>query len=440
MDPFGNMPHLCENNRTMRPLLLTVLTTALAFNLQAQWSRIDSLAQGGITAMHFLNADTGFTFCDFGTLRKTVDGGQTWDTVSIPTSSMLLDFAFLSDQVGYAVGGAWFPIPDYYPHAVLKTEDGGQTWDSIYTNDIAGTFDAIAAPDDGHLFLIDQTYLIRSDNGGVTQDTVSFFAQSNQACLRVKFTSSTHGHVLACEHVSASMCVYRLYETTDAGDAWNPVFTDTARLFNYNSDFVFFDADHLLVTDTFGVVHYTATGGATWQEIALPDPTAQVWALEKSLPASVYATVYLPGSYMNQVYHSTDQGLTWQVEPLVLDSFDYIADISFGAGGVGYVATAREIYKKVDPTVGMADAQMSQVRLYPNPASDRVYLGLPQDLKADRVELRDLSGRIVGQYAIRPGVNRYLDVACLPGGTYHVLVTAREQTVAHTKLVVVHAN
>lgn len=110
------------------------------FSLQhhAQWNLIDTLTYGNLNSINFINADTGFAHNEQGIMRRTWDGGQSWDTMSITFTGYVYDVDFASAMVGYAVGGAWFPHSTHYPFAVLKTVDGGLIWDSIFSGVMEG--------------------------------------------------------------------------------------------------------------------------------------------------------------------------------------------------------------------------------------------------------------------------------------------------------------
>src|SRR5690606_5108029 len=65
---------------------------------------------------------------DRGTLWHTEDGGATWRLVPCPTGAPLYDVCFLTDRVGWVVGGATTPYTQTGSGVVLFTQDGGRTW------------------------------------------------------------------------------------------------------------------------------------------------------------------------------------------------------------------------------------------------------------------------------------------------------------------------
>ena len=60
------------------------------------------------------------------TIRATLDGGSTWTTQTVPTTSTLNAVSFVDAQNGYAVGFAVGGVG-----RILKTTDGGSTWTTV---------------------------------------------------------------------------------------------------------------------------------------------------------------------------------------------------------------------------------------------------------------------------------------------------------------------
>jgi photosystem II stability/assembly factor-like uncharacterized protein len=91
----------------------------------ASWQAGPTLPANCYT-VDFINATIGWTLdAKTNTILGTSDGGQHWATVgTIPTNSnaVVMDFQFVTSQVGWALGADSRGLP------ILKTSDGGQTW------------------------------------------------------------------------------------------------------------------------------------------------------------------------------------------------------------------------------------------------------------------------------------------------------------------------
>jgi photosystem II stability/assembly factor-like uncharacterized protein len=77
---------------------------------------------GNPNAVHFPSIQVGYIANYWGSIAKTTDMGITWSIISQPTSNPIWDIHFVSDTVGYAVGG------DGISSLILKTIDGGSNW------------------------------------------------------------------------------------------------------------------------------------------------------------------------------------------------------------------------------------------------------------------------------------------------------------------------
>lgn len=80
----------------------------------------------------FWDADTGYVSGQMNTLLKTTDGGSNWTSVSPASGSDITSIYFLDDQTGFVAGGtnATFSSGANTSGFVHKTTDGGTTWET----------------------------------------------------------------------------------------------------------------------------------------------------------------------------------------------------------------------------------------------------------------------------------------------------------------------
>ena len=114
----------------MKNLFFLTLLCCFTQTLQSQ-SDIDycpqwqnPLPQGNqLNEVCFIDPTTGWAVGAYGTILKTIDGGDSWQRQESGTSTYLYDVFFIDDQKGWAVGGGYF---DY--GILLSTVNGGTTW------------------------------------------------------------------------------------------------------------------------------------------------------------------------------------------------------------------------------------------------------------------------------------------------------------------------
>ncbi|MEP2667488.1 MAG: PKD-like domain-containing protein, partial [Cyclobacteriaceae bacterium] len=125
---------------------------------------------------------------------------------------------------------------------------------------------------------------------------------------------------------------------------------------------------------------------------------------------------------------------------------------------VGYVQdkNTREIYQSVvidapdkrgSVVVGLEDEPFdpvsSQITMYPNPSNGEVNFGLPtSDMKGYAWRIADQRGVVMLQGSFDNEVNGVMsvNVADLPNGVYHVIITGRNNSASYKKLVVMNRN
>jgi photosystem II stability/assembly factor-like uncharacterized protein len=92
------------------------------------WSILKDQPGSWLRSVFFVSDQNGFAVGDRGTLLKTVNGGTSWNQVTLPNSvknRQLNSITFTNSQTGYIAGG--YPANDSI-QTILKTIDGGTTW------------------------------------------------------------------------------------------------------------------------------------------------------------------------------------------------------------------------------------------------------------------------------------------------------------------------
>lgn len=119
-------------------------------------SRLES--DGVLTRVRATSSSVAHALGDIGgELARTIDGGESWVDVGVPTASSLRDVWFPTASVGYALdtdGG------------LFRTENGGGSWSILDTGAAAPV--GVYAPDASHVFVIGLRGVLRSNDGGET--------------------------------------------------------------------------------------------------------------------------------------------------------------------------------------------------------------------------------------------------------------------------------
>ena len=157
-----------------------------------------------LSAIDFVNPDTGWVVGSGGAVFKTTDGGSSWQAQASGTSTSLLDVSFLDSQVGIAVG---------YGGTLLRTDNGGSAWTQMSTPNIKSLHKCTVLSASQMWAVGNGGTILHSQDGGRTWLKQSSGTTSTLAS--VQFVDSLNGWVAGP--------VATVLKTTDGGESWMPV-------------------------------------------------------------------------------------------------------------------------------------------------------------------------------------------------------------------------
>lgn len=298
------------------------------------WTEVWSSAVSGtgITALYFLNVDTGFAGTQGGNIMKTVDGGTNW------TSS---DFDLLHDQGD--INDLRFHDAD---HGVLATNyngiyftaDGGATWVPATTNPSTSQYALCYA------------------------DATTLFACGNDQSI---------------------------FKSTDGGATWTSSYQGAPQTVNLGINFL--DADNGMVTSEEGQYFKTVDGGANWTPGTIPDQFGLMRGVVMLDLDNIFVCA-TPG----QVFRTMDGGTNWMDDSgMDFDpSYYSITFTPDGTGFVsGSGSTGGTILKRAPMSVDVADLEVADMafRTYPNPVSNSLTVEFTT-LRSERVDITIVNG------------------------------------------------
>jgi len=296
--------------------------------IQAQWVQQPFPSTEYLTRVHFVNADTGWIFGG-EYIYKTIDGGASWIPQDSTGALGLVLAAINADTVLYA----------NYAGRLRRTSDGGTTWQTV--DDHGAYFEDITFADPATGFLVGSddnapSAIWKTTDGGLTWEMVAdTLAPAEFNCVGVSFVDPLNGWVLTYDD--------EMFKTTDGGVTWTHVDSFHPSYQPMSSDDIqFIDQDHgWAVGGLNGTIYIdrTTDGGATWWDTTGVGSTRQMEFVDQQNGWIVQGLADMP-------MRTTDGGVTWerqlsgQLPPM--DGIDMINDRLgwiVGGGGTVYKTT-----------------------------------------------------------------------------------------------------
>jgi photosystem II stability/assembly factor-like uncharacterized protein len=110
-------------------LIISLLLLQFSTFAQEGWFWQNPLPTGNsLKAVNFVNENVGWAVGDFGTIVKTVNGGEDWVLQKCNLTNDFYGVYFIDSVNGFVVGGH----PRYSSDLsgiILKTSNGGETWE-----------------------------------------------------------------------------------------------------------------------------------------------------------------------------------------------------------------------------------------------------------------------------------------------------------------------
>lgn len=193
---------------------------------------IDSVSLGlnlHLKDIYFVDNDNGFVVTDHE-LFKTLNGGITWDEVSLDPGSSH-DFAglaqtlfFLDSNTGWI--NSWA--------SCVHSQNGITNWQlALTTFPNAGSFTSVYATDANNVYTANNDGKIyKSADGGLNFSLIASFPDPDSFNAVVSFVDNNIGYFAYGTHI---------YKTTNAGNSWTPVVSLASKRF---IDMFFLDANH----------------------------------------------------------------------------------------------------------------------------------------------------------------------------------------------------
>jgi len=282
-----------------------------------QWTSLNTGTIEYLFNVNFPSADTGFVVQQSGIIKKSVNGGLSWSLVNANVN--LLDFAFTTPQVGFG--------NDISSGTIYRTTDGGQVWDTVYHEPDLFLWKIY---NQGQDFIYSTGGIVNPDSGVVI---CSYDGGLNWT--RYAFEEGIFGMIAGCSFPNPSVgyaCDFSsIFKTLDSGQTWVNLNANPNQAYN-TVYFLTPDTGFALATQLLR----TTDGGLTWN-VANTNGNNTAFYDMKFINDTVGYVVGGDGLTAGPILKTIDGGLNWNLDTFSVQTFMsvYISQNSIYASGTG---------------------------------------------------------------------------------------------------------
>jgi len=131
-------------------------------NSGISWNTVYDHPGPWLKSVYFFDTIKGYAVGDHGVILATVDGGNSWATITAPVIRDFNAITFINSDTGYIVGGSTSGLG-----TILRTDDGGTSW-VIIRDATGGILNDISFADTVQGYIVgDSATVLKTSDGGL---------------------------------------------------------------------------------------------------------------------------------------------------------------------------------------------------------------------------------------------------------------------------------
>ena len=396
----------------MKKVIFSIGVTLLCNLGWSQWSQVNNGIQDLSYGVLTISGHNGKMYT--GTLGgyklyKSDDYGNNWSEIAPPV-------AFGLPVSTFSYGNRLFFGLNVVSNDVYYTEDDGATWQVAVGGPQSSVVDGFYALSDKLYCYTTNSGVYRSSDGGTNWIQIN----NGLTVLNVEKLESIGNRLLACTINGG------VYVSDDYGDTWVQSNTgiSTSHLAGYQ---LFRLGTELFYMDQSAGRYKSTDQGNSWTAVTPP----AFWGIK---PRIVYrnpqsGNVYMKNAFggwgeIDSLFVSYDEGASWlnitENLPQAFNEAEFTEYNGYVFYAYDILVPGEGIYRRGDFNA-LAEKEEFAVEIYPNPASNSIYLSSDQSLRS--VSIIDNSGRTVLARDLNFDNSCSLEITELPKGYYLLKIT-----------------
>lgn len=379
----------------------------LIFNSNAQWVELDPGVDDALLDIYAITPDIAVAVGVNGTIIKTTDGGQTWQQKNSGTDLNLGQVHFVTSEIGYVISSGFESI-------LLKTTDGGETWAPKNLGEIH-FLSGLSCVNENLIFISSGNTLLKSEN-----DEDFTVVNSDFNYEEILFVNNEIGFAWRQPNGYIS-------KTEDGGEEWSETMGVSPAGF-LDEEIGFYYAEGLYKTiDGGNSFDFVCIGGwfGLWDIYAVNENN--VWGIlagtldwDPSSRGITKITSSGAGIYAEDI--------AWENNPEI-----GMLSIHFADETTGYIAGIKNnkgtIWKNgtgINTMDTNEQEKNNEVKVYPNPVSDKVNIVFDNPTKADII-LTEITGKQVYNKNFVNKNKITINTSGFPKGAYILSIKTQNQ-------------
>lgn len=391
----------------MKSLLTFALIAILSLQVNAQtWNLNYSTATTSeqIVALSAPNDYVCWFLTNFDKLYKTVNGGVNW-TIIPPTATSFNPSGLYVIDENLAFKSS--------SQNLFRTTDGGLTWTSVFTGSQFSP-PVIQMKDSSSGVVTSGGILFKTNNGGV-----SWNSAVTQPPLIIQNTTGKGSVFSLGDELWVTQQNGGIAYSPNFGSTWSTPSNTGLSPVSVNTKVAFANTNFGIATkgSVSPYIYVTTDGGNNWTN------ADNSLGANEDVVADGTELWYIPNSSDHfYVKNSINGGSTWQIQLQLSGTLGFNILEKSRIGHIIWAGTAQgKLYKYTPTQLSIGDVTISEIKMYPNPASNSVYFDAT-DLK--NITLFNALGVRVASKEINTTEDNFIDISSLPNGIYISRVTS----------------